>query len=78
MLSAIDNLITALGQYDRRLADEYRVKINNHKECTDAYEDEIIDIIKNRRWLISQSKRDDREYDEYINKYMVEKEDGGI
>lgn len=73
-MRSLNNLIKALAQYDKILANTYLTKIQEEDIDVNMYEKEIISIIKKERWIISQGKRNDDDYSNYIEKYMVEGE----
>lgn len=73
-MKSLNSLVQALAQYNKRLADSYLEAIES--KCIDkkALENDMINEIKNQRWIISQGKREDEEYSNYIDRYMIEKE----
>ena len=73
-MNEIESLIEALYQYDKKLASEYGEKLNNLDTSLGEIKEEIIHIIKKRRWQISDGKRRDEEFERYIDRYYVEME----
>ena len=73
-MNEIESLIEALYQYDKKLASECGEKLNNLDTSFGEIKEEIIHIIKKRRWQISDGKRRDEEFERYIDRYYVEME----